>query len=322
MDTRLNIVFLGLGFFSCLALVTLVQLPGDMMLWREIQNTGHIPVFGLLTLIALFLNRTTGLTARHNIAQEYLIALTAILVTGITIELVQPAIGRDADIGDVLRNLVGSVSFLGLFAAIDTRLGGFWGTKKRIWRNTLAGLSLLLLITALIPASGLLLSQIQRDRAFPVLIDFDAQWPQAYLSIQNARLSRVDAPDSWPAYANTTVAQITLQPAPYPGITLEEPSSDWSGFSRLAFHVYSEEPQAYRLTLRIHDRQHNYRFEDRYNATFTIVPGDNLIHIPIETIRSAPATRAMDMTAIKNLMIFAIGPERPLQFYLSDIQLK
>ena len=34
-----------------------LQLPGDSMLWREFQNTGHTPQFGIIALATLFISR-------------------------------------------------------------------------------------------------------------------------------------------------------------------------------------------------------------------------------------------------------------------------
>lgn len=315
-------MLLAIAFLSGLAIVTLVQLPANSLLWREIQNTGHSFAFGMLALVAFFLLRTTGLNKGDKPASAYLGAFALCLATGIAVELVQFRIGRDADILDVLRNGIGSISFLGIYAAFDPKLAKYRKKKRGLFRGALVTGSLLLLLAGLLPLIGLSASYLQRDRAFPVLIDFDADWNRSFISTQDSRLQLVPAPPSWQQTGNKRAGLITLYPAQYPGLALHDPVGDWTGYSYLSFHIYSENPQEYTLTLRIHDRQHNWRYEDRFNTRLSIQAGDNLFHIPLEKIRSAPKGREMDMTAISNMTLFAVEPEHPLQFYLSNVRLE
>jgi hypothetical protein len=322
MSSRSISVLSALAFFFGLAIVTLVQLPWNTMLWSEIQNTGHTFAFGLLALVALAFLRSSGISTSDRPLRDYLAAFAFCLVAGIAVELVQFKIGGDADPVDVLRDAVGIISFLGFYAVLDPRLAQYWKRKGGIWRTGATTLSLLLLLAGLLPLIGLSTAYLQRDRAFPVLIDFEAGWPMDFISTPNASLSTVPAPSEWHMHNESRVGRLILHPAQYPGLALLEPVTDWSGYAYLSFHIYSENPEAITLILRIHDRRHNYRFDDRFNTKLTIAPGDNAFRIPLEKIRSAPRNRKMDMKAIVNLMIFAVEPDQALQFYLSNIRLE
>jgi hypothetical protein len=223
---------------------------------------------------------------------------------------------------DVLRDATGIISFLGFQSVRDPRLAQFWKLKGGLWHTGGAIISLLLLLVSLLPLIGLTTAYLKRDRAFPVLIDFDAGWPLHFIKTPGARLSIVPAPTEWHAPEESRAGLLKLHPARYPGLSLLEPVADWSGYTYLAFHIYSENRETRTLILRVHDRQHNYRFDDRFNTKLTVAPGDNTFRIPLEKIRSAPRDRKMDMTEIVNMTIFAIEPEQALQYYLSDIRLE
>lgn len=291
------------------------------MLWNEIQNTGHIFAFGLLVLLALTFIRSTGIAA-SNVPQGYLLAFAVCLAAGIGVELVQFVTGGDADPVDVLRDALGIISFLGFYTVLDPRLTQHWKRKGDLLRAGVAIFSLLLLLVGLLPVISLSTAYLQRDRAFPVLIDFNAEWPLEFIRTQDASLSTVPTPEGWQQTGDEQVGRLTLYPARYPGLALIEPVADWTGYAYLSFHIYSENPESRTLTLRIHDRQHNWRYDDRFNTKLTVAPGDNAFRVPLAQVRTAPRNRKMDMKAIVNLMIFAVEPEQSLQFYLSNIRLE
>jgi hypothetical protein len=76
------------------------------------------------------------------------------------------------------------------------------------------------------------------------------------------------------------------------------------------------------LTLRIHDRLHNWEYEDRFNRQLVIAPSTRkIVGIPLQDIEVAPARRRMDMAAITSVMLFAWYPVPTHEFYVSRIWL-
>jgi hypothetical protein len=63
------------------------------------------------------------------------------------------------------------------------------------------------------------------------------------------------------------------------------------------------------------------RFQDRFNRRYTIQPGWNRIHIPLLDAQQAPEGRAMDLSAVMAVGLFATRLERPRTVFLDDIRL-
>ena len=76
------------------------------------------------------------------------------------------------------------------------------------------------------------------------------------------------------------------------------------------------------LTLRVHDAAHDQRYEDRYNVRLVVQPGVNRFTIPIDDILHAPDTRAMDLSRIRGIVVFAHALERPTHVFLGPIVLE
>jgi hypothetical protein len=59
------------------------------------------------------------------------------------------------------------------------------------------------------------------------------------------------------------------------------------------------------VNLRVNDRTHNERFEDRYNEEF-VLPASIIttLSIPVSRIQYAPLGRTMDMEHVRDLLVF------------------
>jgi hypothetical protein len=121
---------------------------------------------------------------------------------------------------------------------------------------------------------------------------------------------------------NKMVGHVTFHPAEYSTMTLDEPYSDWRGYSTLVISLFSPRVDLFNSTVRVEDQQHNGDYSDRFNATYEIRPGPNLIQIPLDRIASAPATRRMDMSAIASLALFVANPKDTLSLYVDSISLR
>jgi hypothetical protein len=301
---------------------TFGQLPGDSLLWRELQNTGHTVLFGALALAVLYILRERLPVARSRPLSAYLIAVMASLVTGIGVEFAQLLTHRDPSFPDVLRDLAGILAALGFYAAIDPRLVPVWRRQRAGLRTGAVVITGCLFLASLAPLGQLGIACLQRDAAFPVIIDFRAAWSGPFLQLTHATLTTVPAPQQWASASGQRVARLVLQPAQYPGISVIEPSPDWSAFTYLDFTLYSDESRPFDLVLRIHDRLHNQDYSDRFNHALRIRPGKNVFRIPLATIREAPADRHLDLRQIAGIMLFAVDIDVPLAFYLDTLRLE
>ena len=307
---------------TIVAAITFWQLPGNSLLWRELQNTGHTPLFGCLALAILFILRESFPPVRGNPLLAYPLAGIASLALGIFIELGQLLTHRDPSVSDVLRDLAGIIAALSIYAGIDSRLVSVWHRQHKGLRAGTIALGCCLFLGGLVPLGQQIMVSLQRDSAFPVIIDPGADWSGAFLQFDHATLALVPAPERWTSVSGQHVARLVLKPARYPGIAVIEPYPDWSAFANLRFTLYSSETRPFDLVLRIHDQLHDQAYSDRFNLELRVMPGENVFRIPLASIQYAPADRSMDLKRIAGLMLFAIDITSPVEFYLDTMRLE
>ena len=102
---------------------------------------------------------------------------------------------------------------------------------------------------------------------------------------------------------------------------ITQPYPEWRGFGYFAVDIFSELPEERTIVLRIHDQQHNWQYEDRFNTAITVASGFNRIRIPLNEIRNAPAGREMDLSAIQSVVFFAVAPSESFVLYFDNIRL-
>jgi hypothetical protein len=297
--------------------------PSNDSLWNAILNTGHIPLFGILSLLCLGLSSIVFKNRMRKRLYHYIIAFTAASTAGLVSELLQIAGPRDADVGDFLRDLAGIILFLGFYATFDKRLE-VWREKlnsivyKVAFRITAAVLFLVLISPPVMWETA----YMERDSKFPVLCDFGSVWSRMFLRTQDAEMEIVSAPPEIASTKNDKAAMLTFKPAEYPALRIREPYPDWRGYDYLEFRVFSDLDSQVNLVLVITDIHHNNEYNDRFTGVFPIRPGPNLIQVPFERIRNAPTERKLDMANIASVLVFMYQTDREYVLYISDFQLK
>jgi hypothetical protein len=312
-------LFVALPVSAAIVLaVIFVQLRGTSLLWQEVQNTGHTLLFGAFALLILCVLRQLFASVRDRPPLGYPVAAMTSLAVGIAIELVQWVMQRDASVSDVVRDLAGIVAALGFYFPFDPRLATLWTRRARGLRVAPFVLAACLLLVGLYPLTNLALAYQARQQAFPVIMDFTANWSKPFLDFQHAKLL--------PATGKQIVAEqrvrLVLEPAYYPGISIVEPYPDWRGRNELVFVLWSNETEPCELVLRIHDALHNRDATDRFNRRLRVSPGENRYRIPLSDIRAAPAERDMDMSRIAGLTLFAVDIDSQLDIYPGVLRLE
>jgi VanZ family protein len=310
----------GILFLLLIAVVTFADLPGDSKLMGEMQNTAHSVVFALLAWLALSLMRQRRQLKTSHAFLPYLAAFAICLLVGVAIELAQALIHRDADAWDVLRDVAGVTAFLGLYSLWDRHNIYAQAGASKI-KILVAAASVSVLLAALFPAAKITYAYVGRELAFPVLMDFTSRWHGSFVSTNHAQLNVVAAPQDWQAASGKLVAKLTLHKARYPGIECKDLHPDWTGFTDFSMSIFSPNPTPFPLIIRIHDQKHTFAMNDRFNRRLLIVPGENVIRIPLAAIQAAPARRRMDMQAIKAVILFAPGLKQDTTVYLREIRL-
>lgn len=317
---RRRVVLGAIGIVLLLWALLAGRPPRSTLLWHEIYNLGHIPLFGMFALVVLEMSRAGLRRLPPDSWIHYGIALAATVIVSIATELAQlDMAGRQAEVQDAFHNIIGGLCFLGLRASLDTRL--WQPDRSRLRRWVAVGAAMALLISFW-PLMSLGWHYGMRAAAFPVLVDLDSRWQGPFLGSPRAHLDKVQAPAGWQQRKNQKVVAVRFYAAPWPGVSVHEPYPDWSAFSRLRLDVYSELAEPVELILRIDDARHNNQYRDRFNRTFTIEPGLNEIGVSLRDVADAPAGRPLDIRDIAQMILFTRRPEAPFTLYFSEIWLE
>jgi len=128
---------------------------------------------------------------------------------------------------------------------------------------------------------------LYRDWNFPLICGFESIWENRFLNTRDADIERSRPPENWGSSDDRHVGKVIFFSGRYPGLEIQEPYPDWTGFDFFGFEVFSEMDTTLNLTVRIEDFYHNDEYADRFNRTFIIEPGFNKISIPLDEIRLA-----------------------------------
>ena len=298
------------------------RLPGDTLLWRELQNTAHVPLFGFVALATLGLVRALVPVCRDSPFIGYLVAAVASLAVGLLTEYGQLFTGREPSISDVARDLAGIITGLGIYAAIDSRMQPVWRRQGRGLRALTVTLCCLVFAFSLFPLARLATSYLQRNAAFPVIVDFRESWSRVFVECRSAVLTRLSAGEQPTPVTNRETTRLDLTPGRYPGVSVIEPYPDWRSFAYLTFVIYSLQRQPLGLVLRIHDASHDQAHSDRFNRRLEIRPGENRFRIALAEVENAPVGRHMDMSRIAGIALFSEDLSASASLYLDTLRLE
>jgi hypothetical protein len=315
-------VLLVLALVAIIGFLHLFRLPENSRFWKAIGDTGHVPIFGLMAIILLVLSyKLIGYRIDRPVL-HYLLAFLISILVGTVSEIIQIFGPREADIGDLGRDIAGAAAFLGIYYLIDSRVEKQRSRLGNRGRRLIWVGSVVVLIGALYQLGFVTTAYLKRDEAFPLICSFDAAWEKAFWIKHDTDIKVVNPPEKWRRTDNNHVGELTFDTVTYPGFHIQEPYPDWRDYNFLLFDIYSDLDTTVGIYFRLHDIHHNKDYNDRYNNHFFIKPGLNQILIPLADIRNAPKERKMDMSLIRTFGIFAYRPPQPFTIYLDNFRLK
>lgn len=264
----------------------------------KLWDFGHFVFFFLASLLILHFG-PQPLWYRGFIKTS-LIALFA----GLMIEALQSVVGRQASLKDIGFDLLGA----GCASLWRYRQQNHKG-KKTLWALYSA---LLLLATTplLLGMSNSLLAHWQK----PVLLSFD-------YALEKMRLSG-NATISFQQYQGRAGAKIRFGDQQYSGFKLTETSTDWRQQHQLIIELNNLQETALSLSCRIHDIHHNQAYNDRFNHTWLLHPGQQQLVITLSDIINAPQHRPLDIAQITELGCFTIKASDHPTIFLQRIYLR
>jgi hypothetical protein len=314
------------GWMLLIAALLLILAFGSVsersMFSDAVFDAGHTPLFGLVALATLGILRARAPEAPTAAMRWQAFFLTVVL--GAVTEVLQVfQSNREASLSDFLRDAAGAAAFL--------LLSGLCGRQSATGRLPLLGrgralalpVGALLLVACAAQLGMTTAAYVARDRAIPTLVALDGSWwERRFVRLENSTLTPHAKARQIPAGVVEPLAGLALEPALYPGVTVEEPFPDWRGYRRLVFTVVSDLGTPLRLTIRVHDAAHDQRYEDRFNLTLSVAHGVNRFAIPLEDIKRAPDRREMDMRRIRGIVLFAYQLKEPTRVYISALRLE
>src|SRR5688572_8100871 len=209
-----------------LAAVVFAPVPGDTRWIRTLHNSAHAPIFGCVSLLMLLVSRSHPRLQSLGLIGQYLLALAAAFTLGVFTELLQIPAGRDASVEDALHDTIGALAFLGLFAAIDTRVRSV--PQNIPIRFAAAVVGVVALGFAAAPVTRAAIKYQQRDERFPVLTDFSQRYDRYFILQQSSEFSPVMMPSPWARAKDESAMRVRMHDGPYPGMNFIEVLPDWS----------------------------------------------------------------------------------------------
>jgi len=309
-----------LALVGAVAVLSGLPQPADTLFWNAIYDAGHAPLFGFVALSILSLLRIV--LPKLPTLKLYLLTFVATIFLGAVTELAQFFTSRDADLGDFIRNAAGAAAFLTFRRLLERGPDGRRAIASSTVRVIAAVLAAGLFLAVFIPVGVRLAHYRGRNSSFPMLCSFGADWTHTFVQPVSAGLEAMSLPAAFGEPAGTGTARWTFYSRPWPGLALQEPYPDWTGYRTIRFEIWSGLAQPVAMTLMAEDRQHHPGSGDRARVRFTVEPGRNDISIDLDEIRKAPPNRALLMDQVGMVMLYTGKPEEPFTLWIGPIRLE
>lgn len=295
-------------------LALVASLPRHPLILGVLNDFAHTPVFGAFAVIVRLL---IGRRSRVTQCAQYGIALSAAIAAGGAVELIQPFLGRGAAWQDLCADALGAIAGLALHHVLTT---------PGAWRRMLG---IALALAAALPVSWPVLEAARgyaaRLDAFPVILRHRVPADGYFIRAHAVELEPTELPARWRRPGDALSLRIRMTGSDWPGIAHVEPAPDWRGYSRLVLDMTNPEPYPISLTLRVHDRQHDNRADDRFNRSFELSPlRRSMLTIPLQDIELGPRGRELNLAQIAGLILFAGGGAGDLgrEYFVTSIWLE
>ncbi len=299
-------------------------MPSHTFLWKAVNNFGHVPLFGLVAIVLLWISRTLTKPSRWSSIRHYGLSLLGVLALAFLTEGLQSFdIARQTSLSDVFHDIVGAICGLALFFTYDAHLPEAWVKwRKRPRKFILHVCVILVLGITLLPVIEWTYVYWDRANRFPSFVQFSSEWEMKFVKARDSKLQIVVPPVGWEKSTDDLVGQVKFHLKKYPGILLDEPYPDWRGYTYLQFEIFSELSHPQQMAIRIDDAEYNRTYTDGFNRRIMVLPGINHIQITIEDIQRSPVSREMDMSSIRKVLLFTVSPPEEFTLYFDNLRLE
>ena len=305
---------LAAALVGLLALVLFGRLPADGLWAAELSNFAHGPVFAGVALIAMAGVRRWS-RFRFSLTIEYALALAFSLLLGAAVEGVQAVIGRDAELGDLVRDALGALAALGFLAFSERTTPPLAGTSG--WRSAVGVVvGTVATVALLAPLAIVWAAYRERNHQFPILANFERPcmtYFVATLGEVGARRDRLP-----PGFARGGRRAMALRITPtgrrWWGVALREPVADWTRFEKLKVVIANPAPTALRIRVRLFDDRHESGEPAPFSTIVTLAPRS--VRAAEIALGDARASTGLDLANVRSMMIGRSGRQPASEFYV------
>jgi VanZ family protein len=303
----LVLVLLALVFF-------LVEPPEPTMKWNALFDVGHFVLFAVAAwVLSDILERHRSGSRPVRTHSVVLLLITGLALGSEATQLLTPT--RVASLADVSRDVAGGVAAL----ALRTLRQSTMLTSRR--RLLLSAVIAAVALAVLTPAFLVWEVYRARDHAFPTLLKLDESWQERWrIATRGATLQ--PAPCPTPESALIRCALLEFDGGGYPGVLIDEPYPDWTGYQTLAFSAWVRDTEPLVLGVVVYDRHYDGTDNMPFNENITLSRGHHDVAIPLARLRGSIHHRPLDLTAIRGMRLYAVHPSRPARITVSSIRLQ
>ena len=281
------------------------------------HDFAHAPIFGCVALLLLNWFKSLPLARSWSITKQYFVAFLIAVLFGLATEAAQSFVSREASWIDCRSDALGAAAFCGLFMILDRRIA-----NMQI-KVTGVAAAVAMLTWHSIPFVTVMSAYRHRDADFPLLLDARDNARDEFAAGQYSQTDYVRVPTLFARVPEEQALRVRFGSAEWVGLDLDEPYPDWTGYHTLAFDLINPSDAPLHLSIRIHDRRHNWQLSDRFTRKFTLAPRARTIYtVPLADVERGPRTRRLDMDHIANLLLFTTGADAGREIYVSRIWLE
>ncbi|HEU4600862.1 MAG TPA: VanZ family protein [Steroidobacteraceae bacterium] len=286
-----------IGLAAVLAVVIFCDLPGSGRFIDVLQNSAHAPAFGLVAVLLIRTRRVGSTAAIHS----YALAWVGAVALGALVEVVQAAIGRDADSLDVFHDAIGATCALSLYRVVQARKA-----TLRAWAPiTLAVLSF---AVAIWPLTECAAAYALRARRFPDLVVLRSRLDFYFVTTDvDATDRRIATALPWWGYVAHPVT-VELTGTEWPGVRLVGVMKDWSAYRFLTIDVENPGRKSLPLIVRLDDYL-SVKTDDPYYFEFELPPHSRQsVSVLLNALPAAKSGRPINVRNMRKFSLFHDGP--------------
>ncbi len=296
------------------AVVFAAPAPGvDLRSAIAFHDFGHVLAFGFVTVLLWYGVPFRGRQSLGRRMGGVAAVVLAAIALGVLVEILQWVTGGNGDVDDAIRDAAGTLAAALLILALTTTR---WGPSRVV----LSLASAIVVLTAAYPALAAFSDESVARAQFPVLASFERQIELSRFDLRRAEHVELSSTED-DRGVTVPAMRLDLPVGRYPGFALRYFPRDWRGYAALSLLMVNRAPTPLTVGIRIDDARHNNERTDRYDGSFTLVPGPNRIEIPLSAVVSAPRGRLLDIAQIRTVRIFAGSLTEPRQVLIGPIAL-